>query len=690
MSLDHLPMNDTDAALRSVAYLDFEGVLFDRIGSAWRVRDALPLLSRLGREHRLGLLCNLPPRYDVAGFRLLLRDHGFEAWFESELTLVASVLPTPLPDRRAFAVAAALAEAPFETLTYITANPKLAAVAAECGWRTALPVEPGTPALLSADAGVGVAVPQLFAGEVDEDIGPMFILRGRVVTLDASDRVLPGGRLVISKGKIAAVLDGVQSIPTEFARAPVIETGATLYPGLIDLHNHMPYNVAPLWKVPKHYTNRNQWRSNADYKLSVANPVVALAQHAPTAKALVRYVEAKALVGGVTTGQGMRMKEQGVTKHFVGAIRNVETTDDPRLPEAATRVPDINPNRPEDVDSFRRNLDRATAFFYHMSEGTDDAARRHFLNLKDNDLLGAALVGIHALGLQRADLDELAAKGGKVVWSPLSNLLLYGATVKLKDLLESGVNFSLGCDWSPSGSKNPLLELKVARWVAQQQGAALTARDLVGLVSDRAAGVVGWATHLGSLVAGKFADILAIAGETGDPFEHLVDARERQVRLVTVHGVPRYGDQALIQALQPGPATQLDSVTIDGVAKRFFLQHPLSTLNDLPFNTARERLQDAMNDLKSFVQQTSASGGGLLALDAAQDSFRLVLDMQDEYDGDASGFADAALLAVDPDDVAASVVLDGAAVNDPIFWSTMSAEPNLPAGLVAAVQTFYS
>lgn len=683
-------MSNTHAAPRTVAYLDFEGVLFDHDGSAWRARDVLPLLSRLGKDHRLGLLCNLPRRYDAASFRLLLRDHGFEAWFDPELILFASALPTPLPDRRAFAVAAALAEAKPETLTYITANPKLSAAAKESGWHTAPPSAPAAAVLAGVGARTEAPAPQVFTVGMDEDTGPTFILRGRIVTLDGSNHVLSGGKVIIRKGKIAAVLEAAQAVPTEFANVAVIDTGATLYPGLIDLHNHMPYNVAPLWNVPKHYTNRNQWRSNADYKLSVANPVVALAQHTPTAKALVRYVEAKALIGGVTTGQGMRMKEQGVTKHFVGAMRNVETTDDPRLPEAATRVPDINPNRPEDVDSFRRNLDRATAFFYHMSEGTDDAARRHFLNLKDNDLLGAALVGIHALGLQRADLDELADRGGKVVWSPLSNLLLYGATVKLKDLLESGVNFSLGCDWSPSGSKNPLLELKVARWVAQQQGAALTARDLVGLVTDRAAAVVGWAPHLGSLVAGKLADVLAIAGETGDPFEHLIDARERQVQLVIVHGVPRYGDETLMQALQPGPAAQLESVMIDGAAKRFFFQHPLSTLNDLPFNMARDRLQDAMNDLKSFVQQTSWGGGGLSAVGAAQDSFRLVLDMQDEQDGDASGFADAALLAVAPNDVAGSVVLDPVAVNDSIFWNTMSTERNLPAGLVAAVQPFYS
>ena len=126
-------MNDTRAAPLTVVYLDFEGVLFDRDGFAWRARDVLPLLSRLAKDNRLGLLCNLPRRYDAASFRLLLRDHGFEAWFDPELIVFASALPTPLPDRRAFAVAAALAEAKPETLTYITANPKLSAAAKESG-----------------------------------------------------------------------------------------------------------------------------------------------------------------------------------------------------------------------------------------------------------------------------------------------------------------------------------------------------------------------------------------------------------------------------------------------------------------------------------------------------------------------------------------------------------------------------
>ena len=159
-----------------------------------------------------------------------------------------------------------------------------------------------------------------------------------------------------------------------------------------------------------------------------------------------------------------------------------------------------------------------------------------------------------------------------------------------------------------------------------------------------------------------------------------------------MHGVARYGDATLMQTLAPGPAAQLESVTIDGAAKRFFLQHPLGTLNDLTFTGAHDRLKAAMDDLKTFVQQASGGGGapGLLAMAAEEDSFRLVLDMEDAHDSGVSGFADAALMALGQNDVPAKVVLDPAESSDPIFWATMAAEPNLPAGLVDAVKPFYS
>jgi hypothetical protein len=45
-------------------------------------------------------------------------------------------------------------------------------------------------------------------------------------------------------------------VPTELAGAPQVETSGTLYPGLIELHNHPAYNEIPLWDPPQKYTNR--------------------------------------------------------------------------------------------------------------------------------------------------------------------------------------------------------------------------------------------------------------------------------------------------------------------------------------------------------------------------------------------------------------------------------------------------
>ena len=49
--------------------------------------------------------------------------------------------------------------------------------------------------------------------------------------------------------------------------------------------------------------------------------------------------------------------------------------------------------------------------------------------------------------------------GAKLIWSPLSNLLLYGKTTNVYEALAEGVLVSLGTDWNPSGSRNLLGEL---------------------------------------------------------------------------------------------------------------------------------------------------------------------------------------------------------------------------------------
>jgi 5-methylthioadenosine/S-adenosylhomocysteine deaminase len=528
---------------------------------------------------------------------------------------------------------------------------------------------------------------RLLAGEIDEDVGPSFVLAGRVATMAAPGEVLDRAQVVVSRGQIVAVIPEGEELPAEHADAPRLETQGTIYPGLIDLHNHFVYDVLPLWKVPRRYENRSQWPRADGYAAEVTLPVRALAETPSTAKAIVRFVEGKALVGGTTTGQGMRTRVSGGAKLFRGAMRNVEETADQRLPEAGTLVPSLYVE-PERVANFKRSLETRTAYFYHLAEGTNPAARKTFTDLDENQLLAGSLVGIHCLGLSPEDLAELAAAGAKGVWSPFSNLLLYGQTVDLNALRESGLLFSIGCDWTPTGSKNLLEELKVARWAAQAQGADLGAEDLVRAVTADAAKVVGWGDHVGTVRAGALADLLVLAGQSGDPFAALIDATEREVALVVTHGVPRYGEPALMSQVHVEAETPLEEVTIAGSQKTFYLQAPDSDLNEISFTAARDTLREAMSDLPGFRQRAQEEAG-LMA--AGEPSFALELDNEYQPTPDELAIdpgAEAALMA-DWSVMAQSVELDTPEVGGGDYWERVDAQGNIDASLKQTLKDAY-
>ena len=56
------------------------------------------------------------------------------------------------------------------------------------------------------------------------------------------------GGVLIRDGKIASVWSG-SNVPTAHDGITVVATEGSIYPGLIDLHNHMHYNHIPLWDL---------------------------------------------------------------------------------------------------------------------------------------------------------------------------------------------------------------------------------------------------------------------------------------------------------------------------------------------------------------------------------------------------------------------------------------------------------
>ena len=95
----------------------------------------------------------------------------------------------------------------------------------------------------------------------------MWAIRGRVVTFDHDHRVIDDGVVHIGDdGRIVAVSKASDAPPEGFAGVKRVLAGGDIYPGLIDMHNHLPYNTISLWiegQHPEPYTDHIQWTTHA-------------------------------------------------------------------------------------------------------------------------------------------------------------------------------------------------------------------------------------------------------------------------------------------------------------------------------------------------------------------------------------------------------------------------------------------
>jgi 5-methylthioadenosine/S-adenosylhomocysteine deaminase len=132
------------------------------------------------------------------------------------------------------------------------------------------------------------------------------VLLGRLVTFDpARPEVEDGAVYIGADERIAAVQLRTDPAPGGFGSARRVETKGCIYPGLIDLHSHVVYNILPLWSPPgttEPFVNRKDWPKHGDYEGTVSDPANALG--ALAGKAHLKYCEVKAVVGGTTAIQG--------------------------------------------------------------------------------------------------------------------------------------------------------------------------------------------------------------------------------------------------------------------------------------------------------------------------------------------------------------------------------------------------
>jgi 5-methylthioadenosine/S-adenosylhomocysteine deaminase len=376
------------------------------------------------------------------------------------------------------------------------------------------------------------------------------ILQGRVVTMNDAGDVLPDARIWIRDGQIAAIIKHGERLPAEAKGATVINTKGAVYPGMIDLHNHPEYAHYPLLPVTRKYKDRYEWRwYDDDYNKRITFPqqVLANANYYDLGLEIGRYGEYKALVGGTTSLQGGRVAQPYAKSECL--VRNIETS--PVAARLATSRVDIG----RDADEWKKIQDEYAKgmLVVHLAEGPSPRMAEEFRYIKQSGLLGANLIAIHGVGLTEPQLKEMAEAKSKLVWSPLSNFILYGKTANIDAARRSGIAISIAPDWAPSGSKSILGELKAADLVNKNElKMPFSDRELVEMVTRRPADAMNWGDKLGQIQPGFLADLIVVDDRNKDAYRNLIDATEENIALVFVRGEALYGDAILLQNARGG------------------------------------------------------------------------------------------------------------------------------------------
>jgi len=374
--------------------------------------------------------------------------------------------------------------------------------------------------------------------------GGAMLIKGVVLGVD---KVYEGGEVLVdstgliryvgcSAGRPAA-LDATASGATRIECAEGVVS-----PGLINAHDHLSFDHhAPLLDTGLRFDHRNDWRQ-ASTILSDDNPA-----KVTWSELRQGMIGTTSILGSSGTPGALRNLDIGayplyddlLWNTFVGPPRVISTVTFPLEGPA-----DFTQNE-GDCSAFPLypNLAPQQAqsdeYVPHVSEGINEAAHNEFSCLSSTDRNGVDVVNagfsmIHGIALNAADGQNLASDGASVIWSPRSNLFLYGNTAPVGMLSIQGVLLSLGTDWTPSGSANLARELLCADALNRVYfNEAFSDRELWLMTTRNPAVALGVDDKLGTLQAGLFGDIAVYDGRGKDnPYRAIIEASAESTVLV--------------------------------------------------------------------------------------------------------------------------------------------------------------
>ncbi len=426
-------------------------------------------------------------------------------------------------------------------------------------------------------------------------------------------------------GRVAAVTRGTKAGPKELQGTRVVDVGSCLVlPGLIDLHSHLAYATLPLWEEPDRtvpFAHHDIWPSRPTYAKAVTWPAYAFVVASPAE--LLAYAEVRAVIGGTTSIQGSPPRNRPLDGWLV---RNVE---DERFSGGVGEDQILASTLPMKSDQLARRANQMRAgatFIYHCAEGQPGSiVAREYTAVGQAGCLQGRLIAIHTNALG-PDAYGAWTTPGTIVWSPFSNLWLYGTTTDIPAARARRIRVCLGSDWGPSGTRNVLGELKVAQLVSEARGWSLSTLELLKMVTANPGDALAaaWGVQAGRLQPGALGDVVVISAPAGKSWvDGVMAATEAAVELVVIGGRPVYGTTERMQA---AGATGTSSLVVNGVRRSLALSRFDEPGKRWPFDEVLARMTEVAGDPKGEIEGARLRASAALR-EGKPPPLRLALDM---------------------------------------------------------------
>lgn len=366
--------------------------------------------------------------------------------------------------------------------------------------------------------------------------------------------VLRGGQVLVdATGTIVCVGCDCSATAGAATATRVNCPDGAVSPGLINAHEHLTFQGAPYTRTDERYEHRHDWRRGIRSHTRI--PAVMATQEQMV------LAELRMVLGGATSVNGSGGRP--------GLLRNLDfgaDTDD--LDHEAA---DYDTFPLDDGDGILRAsgcdygaMARTTEevagearYTPHIGEGIDAEAHNEFACTNDalmaNDVVEGNVAVIHGIGMSPDDIASMALDGAMLVWSPRTNVTLYGDTARVTTFDAMRVPIALGTDWVFTGSMNMLRELSCADDLnADYMDGHFSDRDLWLMATYNGALALGVSDVLGAIAEGYVADLAIFDASMHPDYRAVIDAEPQDVALVLRAGNPLFGEAAVVNVLESG------------------------------------------------------------------------------------------------------------------------------------------